>query len=104
VSGYTIIQAATTVGYILICACSNDSCSDSIRPENEVESLLARRRRGTGFQFLKLMKGDPIHDAELQPARKFGDPDGHTAETLMKYVQEQTIDLSWMQTSVKGGG
>jgi hypothetical protein len=104
VSGYTSIHAATTVGYIFICACSTDSCSDSIRPEHEVESLLARRRRGTGCQFLKLMKGDQIHGAELQPARKFSDPDVHTAEALMKYVQEQTIDLPWMQTSVKGGG
>ena len=76
----------------------------ALGPEYEVESILAHRRRGRGYQFLTLMKGDPIHDAEWQPARDFIDPDGTMTEALMKYVQEQHLDLPLTRTSMKGGG
>jgi hypothetical protein len=59
---------------------------------------------GRGYQFLTLMKGDPIHDAEWQPARDFIDPDGTMTEALMKYVQEQNLELALTRTSMKGGG
>jgi hypothetical protein len=36
----------------------------SLGPEYEVESILAHRRRGPGYQLSTLTRGDPIHDAE----------------------------------------
>jgi hypothetical protein len=36
----------------------------ALGPEYKVEYILAHRRRGRGYHFLVLMKGDPIHDAE----------------------------------------
>jgi hypothetical protein len=50
------------------------------------------------------MTGDPIHDAEWQPARDVIDPDGTMTEALMKYVQEQHLDMPLTRTSMKGGG
>lgn len=76
----------------------------ALGPEYEVESILAHRRRGRGYQFLTLMRGDPIHDAEWQPARDFIDPDGTMTEALQKYVQDQNLDLPLTRTSMKGGG
>jgi hypothetical protein len=49
------------------------------------------------------MRDDPIHDAELQPARDFIDPDGTTAEALQKYVQEHNLDFPLTRTSMSGG-
>jgi hypothetical protein len=55
--------------------------------EYEVDSISVHRRRGRGYQFLILVKGDPIHDAEWQPERESTDPDGTMTEALMKFVQ-----------------
>jgi hypothetical protein len=54
----------------------------SLGPESEVESILAHKRRGPRIQFLTLMRGDPIRDAEWQPSRDFIDPDGTITEAL----------------------
>ena len=50
------------------------------------------------------MRGDPIHDAEWQPARDFIDPDGTITEALLTYVQDHNLDLPLTRTSMKGGG
>jgi hypothetical protein len=73
-------------------------------PEYEVESILSHRPRGRGYQFLTLMKGDPLHDAELQPARDFIDADGTMTEALQRYLQEHNLDLPLTRTSMRGGG
>jgi hypothetical protein len=77
---------------------------DCIGPECEVESILAHRCRGRGYQFISLLKGDPIHNVEWQPARDFIDPDETMTEALMKYVQEQNFNLALTRMSMKGGG
>jgi hypothetical protein len=76
----------------------------ALGPEYEVESVLAHRRRGRGYQFLTLMKGDPIHDAEWQSARDFIDPDGTMTQALQQYVQDHNLDFPLTRTSMKGGG
>lgn len=43
---------------------------------HEVDSILAHRRRGKGYQWLTLMKGAPQHEASWQPTRDFVDDDG----------------------------
>ena len=50
------------------------------RDEYEVEKILARRKKGRRFQFLALMKGSPIHDAEWKPMKDFVDKDGKVSE------------------------
>jgi hypothetical protein len=50
------------------------------------------------------MRGYPIHDAELQPAKDFIDADGTITEALQKYVQERNLDMPLTWTSMKGGG
>jgi len=59
--------------------------------EHVVDKILNHRRRGRGYQFLTLMKGDPIHDAIWQPTRDFVDRDGSVTEIWQKYIQEQDI-------------
>jgi hypothetical protein len=73
-------------------------------PEYEVEYILAHRPRGRGYQFLTLMKGDPLHDAEWQPARDFIDADGTMTEALQRYLREHNLDLLLTRTSMRGGG
>jgi hypothetical protein len=73
-------------------------------PEFEVESILAHRRCGRGYQFLALMWGNPIHNAEWQPARNFIDPNDITTEALHKYIHDHNLDLPLMLTSIKRGG
>ena len=43
--------------------------------EYEVERILNHERRGRRFQFLKLMKGFPTHDAEWQLTKDFIESD-----------------------------
>jgi hypothetical protein len=64
---------------------------------------LAHRLRGRGYQFLTLMRGDPIHDAEWQPGSDFIDPDGTITEVLQTYAQEHNLDLPLTRMSMKGG-
>jgi hypothetical protein len=47
------------------------------------------------------MKGDPIHDAEWQPARDFIDPDGTMTQALQQYVQDHNLDFPLTRTSMK---
>lgn len=61
--------------------------------EMEVEAILDHRRRGRGYQFLTLMKGQPRHDAECRPTRDFVDPDGTTTEALLTYLHENNMTL-----------
>ena len=59
--------------------------------EYVVEKILKHRRKGKGFQFLTLMKGDPTHDAEWQPTRDFIDKDNTINETFLDYIKSQDI-------------
>ena len=59
--------------------------------EYVVEAILKHRKKGNGFQFLTLMKGDPTHDAEWQPTSDFIDPDGTMNEKFYKYIKEYSI-------------
>jgi hypothetical protein len=81
-----------------------DPVPTDLGPEYEVEAILAHRRRGRGYQFLTLMKGDPIHDAEWQPTRDFVDTDGTVTETLQTYLDEHGLALPLTRTSIPGGG
>ena len=59
--------------------------------EYEVEAILRHRKKGSGFQFLTLMKGDPTHDAEWQPTRDFVDRDGTMNEKFYEYIKKNRI-------------
>ena len=59
--------------------------------ENYVEAILKHRKRGRGYQFLTLMKGSPIHDAEWQPTSDFVDRDGTVTDVCQKYIKETGI-------------
>ena len=52
----------------------------------EVEEILAHRKKGKGYQWLSLMKGDPRHDAEWQPTRDFIDDDGTITAKFHTYI------------------
>ncbi len=56
-----------------------------------VESILNRRKKGKGYQFLTLMKGSPTHDAEWQPSRNFIDKDGTHTDVLLEYIKKKKI-------------
>ena len=59
--------------------------------EQIVDKILNHRRRGKGFQFLTLMKGAPIHDAEWQPTRDFVDKDGTVTKVWQEYIRQKGI-------------
>lgn len=68
--------------------------------EYVVEKILKHRRKGKGFQFLTLMKGDPTHDAEWQPTRDFIDNDNTINETFLEYIKSKNIlSQLWSQSS-----
>ncbi len=50
--------------------------------------ILKYRKRGRGYQFLKLTKEVPTHDIEWQPSRDFIDTDGTINEEFLNYVQK----------------
>lgn len=56
-----------------------------------VESILKHRKRGRGFQFLTLMKGEPPHDAEWLPTRNFVDEDGTKNDKFLEYIRKHNI-------------
>lgn len=56
-----------------------------------VEAILNHRKKGNGYQFLTLMKGDPTHDAEWQPTSDFVDSDGTMNETFYEYIKKNGI-------------
>lgn len=60
-----------------------------------VEIILKHWKRGSGFQFLTLMKGEPLHDAEWLPTRNFVEKDG-TNVKFLEYIRNHRIlpDLS----------
>ena len=59
--------------------------------EYVVDKILRHRRRGRGYQFLTLMKGDPTHEAEWQPMRDFIDKDGTMNAKFLEYIKKQNI-------------
>ena len=56
-----------------------------------VGKILSHRKRGRGYQFLTLMKGDPDHDAVWQPTRDFVDSDGTVTDVWHKYIVENHL-------------
>ncbi len=56
-----------------------------------VDKILKHRRKGRGFQFLTLMKGDPTHDAEWQPTKDFVDKDGTMNDVFLDYIKKNEI-------------
>lgn len=44
--------------------------------------ILKRGSQGRGYQFLTLIKGSSMHDAELQPAKYFVNNDGKVTQVL----------------------
>lgn len=56
-----------------------------------VEKILKHRKRGRGYQFLTLMKGEPNHDASWLPTSNFVDKDGTVTEVWHKYLLEHNI-------------
>lgn len=48
-----------------------DSVPMAGEEENVFESILKHRKRGSGYQFLTLVKRMPNHEAEWQPTRDF---------------------------------
>lgn len=44
--------------------------------EHVAEFVLQHRKRGRGYQFLSLMRADPIYDAVWHPTSDFVDDDG----------------------------
>jgi hypothetical protein len=79
-------------------------CLIELGPEYEVESIIAHRPRGRGYQFLTLLKGDPPHDTDWQPFRDFIDADGTMTEALQHCLREHNLDLPLTRTSMRGGG
>ena len=59
--------------------------------EQIVDSILAHGKRGRGFQFLTLMKGDPDHDATWQPTKDFVDRDGTVTNIWLEYIKKNHI-------------
>ena len=59
--------------------------------EHVVDKILQHRPRGRGFQFLTLMKGTPLHDAEWQPTRDFVDSDGTVTNVWQEYIRQNNI-------------
>lgn len=68
-----------------------------------VDKILSHRKRGRGYQFLTLMKGDPTHEAEWQPMRDFIDKDGTMNENFLSYIKGQGILNGLYEGSVVEG-
>ena len=59
--------------------------------EYVVQAILSHRKKGSGFQFLTLMQGDPSHDAEWQPTQDFIDSDGTMNDKFYEYIKRNRI-------------
>lgn len=64
----------------------------------EIDSILAHRRRGRGYQFFRLYKSASPHEAEWMPLRNFIDADGTITMALHLYVTANNIlpELHWL--------
>lgn len=54
----------------------------------KVSNILSHRKRGTGFQWLTLLKGTSNHDADWQPTRDFMDSNGSMTVAFLDYIKE----------------
>ena len=72
--------------------------------EYHVDSILAHRKRGRGFQWLTLMAGMPRHDAQWRPAIDLIDYDGTITEALLHYILENNLALEQMLSRTATGG
>ena len=59
--------------------------------EHIVGKILSHRKRGRGYQFLTLMKGEPEHDATWQPTRDFVDSDGTVTDVWHDYIVRHNL-------------
>ena len=59
--------------------------------EYTVDKILNHRKRGRGYQFLTLMKGEPHHDAKWQPTSDFVDKDGTVTDVWLEYIRKHDI-------------
>jgi len=56
-----------------------------------VEKVLNHRKRGKGYQWLTLMKGEPTHEATWLPTRNVMDEDGTLTEKFHEYIVSNDI-------------
>ena len=54
--------------------------------EEEVEMILAHRKRGRGYQYLVKWKNLPDHETSWEPRKNLQDPDGTINLELLKYL------------------
>ncbi len=66
--------------------------------EYEVEIILNHRKRGTGSQFLTLMKGFPSNDPEWQSTKDFIHADGTINEKFLEYGKSKNISRNLWTT------
>lgn len=66
-----------------------------------MEAILNHRKRGRGYLFLSLMKGDPQHEVQWQSTRDFVEPDS-TNQALVDYLHEHGLDPPLMRASTCG--
>ena len=59
--------------------------------EQVVDKVLPHQKRGRGYQFLTLMKGDPDQDSIWQPTRDFVDSHGTVTDVWPKYIVHHSI-------------
>lgn len=69
-----------------------------------IDSILADRRRGKGYQWITLMKGAPQHDAAWQPTRYFVDDDCMLTATFLDYIKKHNLlpYLHWRGCQYRG--